>query len=552
MSQSKIIITSALPYVNNIPHLGNIIGSVLPADVYNRFLKQRNIKTLYICGADEYGTSTEIKALESNMTPKEICDKYIKIHKQIYDYFQIDFSHFGRTSTNNPQNDKDWIHTKITHEIFNNLVQNNFIFSDTITQLYCNELNMFVSDRFVVGTCSKCNYSKAKGDQCESCNSLLDANEIINPVYKLNTNYKLVLKETEHLFLDLPKLYENINDNFERNKNYWSNNAIGITKSWLEKGLKPRCITRDYKWGTPVPNTEKFGDKFENKVFYNWFDAPIGYISITAQHTNDWKKWWNECTDLVQFMGIDNVAFHTILFSATLSGYDKCNFNTTINSVNYLTYEGNKFSKSENVGIFGDDVMNSDIDSDYWRFYLISQRPEKKQTEFLWDNFENVVNGELNKNYLNFANRVISFTEKKFKQIPEIDKLLDIDKKFISKVNEICDDYLSAMYSIELKDGLNYCLEISHLANKYIAETEPWKIYKIDEQRCKTIINVIIHTLGLINRFMCPFIPTKCQLIFDSIGFEYKYDYLFINSYVGKTLNKLNKSLFKNVTREDF
>jgi methionyl-tRNA synthetase len=410
----KVLITSALPYVNNVPHLGNIIGCVLPADVYSRYCKLNGKDVLYICGTDEYGTCTEIKAREEGLTPKEICDKYYKIHKQIYDWFQIKFDYFGRTSTADPQKDLDWIHTVISQDIFRKVVDNGYVIEKKVEQLYCVELETFVADRFVIGTCPKaeCGYEKAKGDQCDKCGTLLNAVDIINPVYKLDSKYKLIKKKTEHLYLDIPKIEGKLREWFNSTNSSWAKNAISITQSWFNEGLKPRCITRDLKWGTPVPDTKTFGDKYKDKIMYNWFDAPIGYLSITANHTENWSNWWMnpDEVELVQTYSKDNIPFHTIIFPATLMATgDNYTLVTKVASCEYLNYEGGKFSKSENTGVFGDDAMTSGIPSDIWRFYLIIQRPEGKDTEFSWLDLQAKYNGELANNLGNLMYRVHTF-----------------------------------------------------------------------------------------------------------------------------------------------
>ena len=372
----KILITSALPYVNNIPHLGNIIGCVLSADVYARYRRLNNDDVLFICGTDEYGTATETKAKEQNMTPREICNKYHKIHKEIYDWFNINFDIFGRTSNDDPT-DTNWSQTKLCHDIFNKLVDNNLIYEKEIEQLYSEDLNKFCADRYIKGTCPTCNYNDANGDQCDKCGKLHAATDLINPYYKLNPEFKLIKKKSSHLFLKLSVLQDELKDWFNRNDGSWTNVADAITKSWLNDDLHDRCITRDLEWGTPVPDTKKFGNKFKDKVFYVWFDAPIGYISITANKLDNWTNWWkNEDVKLVNFMAKDNVPFHSIIFPACLIGTkDNYNLVNTIAAVDYLNYEDKKFSKSNNTGVFGDDAKNSGICSDMWRFHLIRVRP---------------------------------------------------------------------------------------------------------------------------------------------------------------------------------
>ncbi len=557
----KVLITSALPYVNNVPHLGNIVGCVLPADVYSRYCKLNGKDVLYICGTDEYGTCTEVKAREEGLTPRQICDKYYKVHKEIYDWFQIEFDYFGRTSTGLPHEDLDWPHTVISQEIFKKVVDNGYVIEQQVEQLYCVELDSFMADRFVVGTCPKvdCEYEKAKGDQCDKCGALLNAVEIINPVYKLNPDYKLIKKTTTHLYLDLPKLEPRLKEWFESVNSSWAKNAVSITQSWFDEGLRPRCITRDLKWGTPVPDTETFGNKYKDKVMYNWFDAPIGYLSITANYTKEWSNWWKnpEEVELVQTYSKDNIPFHTIIFPATLMATnDNYTLVTKIGSCEYLTYEGGKFSKSENTGVFGDNAVASGISSDVWRYYLMRQRPENKDTDFSWDDLQAKYNGELANNLGNLMYRVHTFTSKKLGgTVPERkSELLDVDNEFIDHVNNLCDNYMNYMDKIELKNGLKTVLSISHASNKYIVDTEHWVHFKTDMDRCHTILHILNHTAVLIARLLEPFMPETSRIINSFIVsdklYRYEHNKLVINMLTGKSTNK-PQILFKKISDEE-
>ena len=344
----NILITSALPYVNNVPHLGNIIGCVLSADVYARFCRKRDYQTLYVCGTDEYGTSTEMKALKENLTPREVCDKYHAIHKKIYEWFDISFDVFGRTSTD--------VHTEITQDIFHKCNINGMIKEKKVDQLYCEVCEKYLSGRFVYGTCPKCS-STGKGNQCDSCGSIYEITELKEPKCALDDSTPVV-RVSDHLFFDGSSLEGDLKDWMEKKTGMWTSNAVSISKSRLKDGIKEQGITRDLNWGTPVPK-----DGYRDKVFYVWFDAPIGYLSITAGYTDQWEKWWkNPDVELTQFMAKDNVAFHTNFFVTTLMA-TKENYTLlkNISSTEYLNFEGKKFSKSNSIGIFGDDAMNSEI-----------------------------------------------------------------------------------------------------------------------------------------------------------------------------------------------
>ena len=415
----NIMVTSALPYVNNVPHLGNIIGCVLSADVYARFCRSRGYNCIYICGTDEYGTATETKALEERVSCQEVCDKYHGIHKGIYEWFDISFDKFGRTPTR--------YQTQIGQEAFMQLHENGFLVEQTMEQLYSVPLQKFLADRFVVGTCPRCRYEDARGDQCDACGALLNPTELIDPRCKL-TGTTPVVRQTRHVFLDLPKLSNDLRSyiNEASSRGGWSANCMQVTKAWMDQGLKVRCITRDLKWGTPVPLSG-----FESKVFYVWFDAPIGYVSITASYCgDDWRAWWMPSehfkedevpeVDLVQFMGKDNVPFHTVIFPATQLGTQRpWTMMRSISVTEYLNYEDGKFSKSRGVGVFGNDAKETGIPVEVWRYYLLAVRPETSDAAFQWDDFAAKNNADLNDNLGNFINRTLKFIYARFeKRVP--------------------------------------------------------------------------------------------------------------------------------------
>ena len=397
----NVLITSALPYVNNEPHLGNLIGAVLSADAFARYSRLMGYNTLYICGTDEYGTATETKALVEKKNPKEICDFYNRIHSEVYENFDIDFDYFGRTST--PK------HTEIVQDIFTKSYKNGYMLKKDVNQVYCEHCARFLADRFVYGICPKCEFDKASGDQCDSCQSSFEASELKEPRCFVCNNL-VVEKESSHLFLDLEKVEPELYSFYEESssKNHWSSNSVAITSAWFKQGIKPRCITRDLKWGVNVPL-----EGYEKKCFYVWFDAPIGYISITANYTDAWKEWWMnpENVELFQFMGKDNVPFHTIFFPASLlSTKEQWTLLNHISTTEYLNYEDKKFSKRNCIGVFGSDVKTvSEIPIDLWRYYLLSIRPENSDSQFKWDEFAAKVNTDLKNNMGNFCNRILKF-----------------------------------------------------------------------------------------------------------------------------------------------
>lgn len=328
------------------------------AHVKYRYAKARNYNTLYVCGTDEYGTATETKALEEGCTPRELCDKYNKLHADVYKWFDIGFDYFGRTTTDNQ--------TKIAQDIFTDLHNNSFLVEETVTQLFCEKHQGFLADRFVEGICPKCGYEDARGDQCDTCGQLLDPLELINPRCKLD-NTSPIPRNSKHIFLELDKLQPEI-ENWSKKSSedgQWSKNGRIITESWLKQGLTKRCITRDLRWGTPVPLPG-----YEKKVMYVWFDACIGYVSITANYTKEWKQWWKneDNVKLYQFMGKDNVPFHTVVFPGTQLGTRNGNWTMLhhVSTTEYLQYEGGKFSKSRGVGVFGNNAQDTGVPPSVW------------------------------------------------------------------------------------------------------------------------------------------------------------------------------------------
>lgn len=510
--QMKKLITSALPYVNNVPHLGNLI-QVLSADVFARFCRLRKYETLYICGTDEYGTATETKAQQEGVTPRELCDRFHALHAKNYKWFNIAFDYFGRTS--------DAIHTKITQDIYLKLDENNFIVEEESQQLYCESCARFLADRFVSGTCPHCGYEDARGDQCEHCGKLLEPTELVKPVCSVcgNTPHP---KTTKHLYIDLPAilpLYETWLEKASK-EGEWANNALQMTKSWIRDGLHKRAITRDLKWGIPVPQKG-----YENKVFYVWFDAPIGYISITKKCAElngfDWKNWWLDADDvqLFQFIGKDNIPFHTVIFPSTLLG-TKQNWTKLfhMSSTEYLNYENGKFSKSKGIGVFGTDAEESGIPADIWRFYIFYNRPEKSDTSFTWKDFQEKVNSELIGNLCNLVNRSLSFITRYFGG-----ETLPVDESTLSKLkNKKVSDAIKSLRNAlektskkitevldwaELKEAFQSIFALSTVANKTFQELEPWKLVKEAPFETQVFLSELCYFIKDLMIMVHPYLP---------------------------------------------
>ncbi|KAK9146016.1 hypothetical protein Sjap_005919 [Stephania japonica] len=507
-NQRNVLITSALPYVNNVPHLGNIIGCVLSADVFARFCRLRGYNTLFVCGTDEYGTATETKAVEEKCEPQEICDRYHVIHKEVYEWFNISFDEFGRTST--PQQ------TEICQDVFQKLLDNNWLSENTIQQLYCSACERFLADRFVEGTCPTegCNYDSARGDQCENCGKLLNPTELKDPRCKVcrNTPY---IRNTDHFFLELPLLKDKLEEyiNTMSVAGSWTQNAIQATNAWLKEGLKARCITRDLKWGVPVPH-----EKYKGKVFYVWFDAPIGYVSITACHTPDWEKWWKnpENVELYQFMGKDNVPFHTVMFPSMLLGTgENWTLMKTISVTEYLNYESGKFSKSKGIGVFGNDAKDTKIPTEVWRYYLLTNRPEVSDTLFTWTDLQAKLNSELLNNLGNFINRVLSFIAKPAglgyaSLVPDAPGAEShvLTSALVEKVSKHVEQYIEALEKVKLKQGLKTAMSISSEGNAYLQESQFWKLFKEDPASCAIVMRTSVGLVYLLAVLLEPYMPS--------------------------------------------
>ncbi|EGT58248.1 hypothetical protein CAEBREN_25557 [Caenorhabditis brenneri] len=511
----NILITAALPYVNNVPHLGNIIGCVLSADVFARYCNLRGHQTFYVGGTDEYGTATETKALQEGCTPRELCDKYHTIHKAIYDWFGIEFTHFGRTTTEHQ--------TEICQDMFMKLHNNGYTSTQSVDQLFCVKCDKFLADRFVTGTCPMCNYDDARGDQCDGCGKLINAVDLIDAKCHMCKSTPEVRQST-HIFLSLDKLQGKTNEylkvEMSRESSRWSSNAIGITNAWMKQGLDPRCITRDLKWGTPVPL-----EGFEKKVFYVWFDAPIGYLSITKCVLEDnWTKWWKnpENVELYNFVGKDNVAFHAVMFPCSqLGANDNYTVVNNLCATEYLNYENTKFSKSRGTGIFGDAAQGTGIPSDIWRFYLLYMRPESQDTAFSWDDFVLKVNSELLNNLGNFINRALSFVANSFAGVIPDMNLTEEDAAVLSEIHKECVQWDEQFDKVHLKDAVKTTLNVSRLGNQYMQAQKPWVLIKgndADKRRAGTIIGVAANIAYHLAVLLYPVMPTISATIRDQCG----------------------------------
>uniref|UniRef100_A0A1A9UV52 Methionine--tRNA ligase, cytoplasmic n=1 Tax=Glossina austeni TaxID=7395 RepID=A0A1A9UV52_GLOAU len=512
--EKNVLITSALPYVNNVPHLGNIIGCVLSADIFARYCRAAGYNTLFISGTDEYGTATENKALAEKLTPKEICDKYFELHNSIYRWFGIGFDYFGRTTTQEQ--------TEIVQEAFKDLYNKGFVKTESVEQLLCEKCDRFLADRFVEGACPHpgCGYEDARGDQCDKCGKLVNATDLIRPRCKV-CNTAPVIRSSEQMFIDLPKIEKKLEGWVKEFEYGWSNNAREITRAWLREGLKPRCITRDLKWGIPVPH-----QGFEQKVFYVWFDAPFGYISMTKRYTKEYKQWWQPSkgidVQLYQFMAKDNVPFHSVVWPGVLLAINKGHVLVShIMATEYLNYEDGKFSKSRGIGVFGNDAQETGIPADVWRFYLASARPEGQDSSFSWNDLAARNNSELLNNLGNFINRALVFCDKYYNgTLPEMN-LSKEDDILLVFINRELRGYIQSLEKARLRDGIRHLLSISRHGNGYMQNHQPWVLLKGNEQqqaRAATIIGLCCNIACLLANLLFPYMPTTARTIFQQLN----------------------------------
>lgn len=526
-TKENILITSALPYVNNVPHLGNIVGSVLSADVYARYIRhKKNYNVLFIGGTDEYGTATETKALEEKTTPRALCDKYYVLHKAVYDWFGISFDFFGRTTTE--------AQTEITQEVFLQCWDNGFLDERTIEQLYCEKHQGFLADRFVNGECPNCHYEKARGDQCDSCGKLLNPLELINPKCKLD-GHTPVARFSDHVYLRLDLLEPETKQWIEKasKEGGWTKNTVNITNSWLREGLRPFSITRDLKWGTPVPL-----EKYSDKVVYVWFEATIGYPLITknyflskgADHRDSWKKWWKnpDNVKLYQFMGKDNVSFHLIIFPATQIGTkDGWTKNHHIDTTEYLQYEGGKFSKSEKIGVFGDMAKETGISASVWRYYLVSVRPETSDSQFSWEELVRVHNSELLANLGNFVNRLVKFVNKNYNGVvPEVNaaKLQTVNAKLELDLAVLVANYNRAGLHCEERKMLEIAMNISSRGNAYLQENKlDNNLFNNHAEVADIVVYTGLNLLALVSEVISPIMPEVSDQINAQLNVSEQY-----------------------------
>tara|TARA_X000001036_G_scaffold54605_1_gene44191 strand:- start:156 stop:1874 length:1719 start_codon:yes stop_codon:yes gene_type:complete len=523
----RILITSALPYINGVKHLGNLIGSQLPADLYARFMRAKGHEVAFICATDEHGTPAELAAKEKNTSTAEYCLEMWKIQKDLSDQFHLSFDFFGRSSSES--------NYKLTQDFATTLKNEGLIKTVEEKQLYSQEDSRFLPDRYVVGTCPECSYERARGDQCENCTRQLQGAELIEPRSVLSGSSKLELRKTNHLYLLQSKLQEKLKE-WINEKDNWPILATSIAKKWLNdgEGLQDRSITRDLEWGIPVKSDGVTWKDMEDKVFYVWFDAPIAYISATVDwaktHEKDpdaWKTWWlndhgAENVYYVQFMAKDNIPFHTLSFPATLLGTkEQWKLVDYIKGFNWLTYEGGKFSTSMQRGLFMNDAIQA-FPSDYWRWWLLSNAPETSDSDFTWKSFQSCINKDLADVLGNFVSRLVKFSKSKFgDHIPAGSGYSNLEKNTISETLKYFKAYEESMEMMEIRKSANLLRKIWSLGNEYLQISAPWTVVKENPEEAGKIVRLGFNLLNFYSDISKPFIPVTCQKIKSCLNVSY-------------------------------
>ena len=506
----RVLVLCALPYTNAVPHVGNLVGSHLPADVFARYCRLRGYETLFVGATDENGTPTEVAALEFGITPKELTDTLYRVHKDIYDWFGISYDTFTRTSTP--------IHHRTTQEFFLEIYKKGFVSEGELRLPFCEKDGIFLPDRYVQGTCPVCGYDFARGDQCERCSTLLDPVQLVNPRCKIDGSVP-VWRDSRQLFLELGKVQGEL-ENWIRSKKEWKEQVTSLALGWLKEGLKKRSITRDLRWGVPVPLKD-----YADKVFYVWFDAPIGYISATKEWAESrgkpdyWKKFWlDEGTKIYNFLGKDNIPFHTIFWPGMLFAHGGLNLPYDVVGLQFCNYEGDKISKSRNWGIFCESVPDVGLDVDIWRYYLISIIPETKDTEFKWEDFKSKVNNELVANIGNFIHRTTTFAWNNFRGEVSLRKRSKDEDDLLARVAAQAAEAQALLDEVRLRDALTRILSITDLGNEFFQRKQPWRLVKENKEECEQIIHTCLTICEDVAVLLQPFLPQSSEKILAALG----------------------------------
>ena len=539
---TRILITSALPYINGIKHLGTLAGSMLPADVYARFKRAQGLETLYICATDEHGTPTELAAAAAGIDVASFCRQQHEVQARLAAGFGLSWDHFGRSSS--PQN------RDMTQAMARQLWESGFIEERVTQQVYSNADHRFLPDRYVIGTCPHCGYAAARGDQCENCTRVLDPADLIQPRSAVSGSDDIEIRPSKHLFLRQSLFAERLRAWIEGKKASWPLLVTSIALKWLDEGLQDRGITRDLEWGVPV-NAADWGpnpdgqrpdvEGLKGKVFYVWFDAPIEYIGAIREWADatgaDWERWWRgeAASDVtyVQFMGKDNVPFHTVGFPCTLIGVNErlgpdgawtpasnapWKLVDRLKGFNWLDYYGGRFSTSQQRGVFMDQALEL-LPADYWRWWIIANAPEGSDASFVWEQFQAQVNADLADVFGNFINRILRFTESRFDgKVPDGGEEGPLEARLRADVAEKLADLTAQLEALEMRKSAQALRQLWVLGNQYLTEAAPWTAVKTDRDRAAVSVRMGLNLVALFARVSRPFIPFTCEVVAKAVG----------------------------------
>lgn len=536
------IVASAWPYINTVPHLGTLV-QVLSSDVFARYLRKVGEEVVFVSGSDEHGTPIEIEAIRKGKSPRELTDEMHEYVSELFRGFGISFDNYTRTESE--------VHKEFVREFYLKIYRNGHIFEREIEQLYCLKDEMFLPDRFVTGRCPYCGYERAHGDQCDRCGRLLNPTDLLDPKCSICGSVP-EMRRTKHWFFDLPKFSQELRKYIEGNENL-PDNARAASLSMLDEGLRPRSLTRDNKWGIPAPFPGS-----EGKTIYVWMEAVLGYVSAVKEYfarrneANKFDKFWRDSgTRSVYFIGKDNIPFHTIIFPALLmssgEGY-VLPFNVA--STEFLLYEGEKFSKSERRGIWMDEALKL-LPPDYWRFYMIYTRPEQRDSNFSWEDFESKVNDELNDIVGNLAHRVLSFIDSRYGGTVPLTRLDEESNSLLEEVKSVGKIIEDNLVKIRLRDALKGLIEIARLGNKFFNSREPWRDFEVNRERANSTILVSYQLLKILAYYMHIFLPFSAEKLWNMLGLDGEPDMrtAFSTDAIGRVRSV--EPLFRKIRKEE-
>ena len=505
----RYLVTSALPYANGPIHLGHLAGVYVPSDIYVRYLRQLGKDVLSVCGSDEHGVPSTLKARKEGVSPKDIVDRYHAMNKKSFEDFGITFDIYSRTSNK--------VHHDTASEFFKTLYDKGEFLEKTSNQYFDEEANTFLADRYITGTCPHCGNGSAYGDQCEQCGTSLSPTDLIDPVSTISGNQP-VLKETMHWYLPLDQYEDWLKQWILEDHKEWKPNVYGQCKSWLDQGLQPRAVSRDLDWGVPVPV-----EGADGKVLYVWFDAPIGYISATKELTDDWEKYWkDEESRMIHFIGKDNIVFHCIIFPSMLRAEGSYILPDNVPANEFLNLENDKISTSRNWAVWLHEYLEDfPGKQDVLRYVLCANAPESKDNDFTWKDFQNRNNNELVAILGNFINRALVLTHKYFDgYVPEVTGFTPQDEEVLAQIGNIAETVQKSLENFRFREAVKQAMDLARLGNKYLADTEPWKLIKGDEERVKTILNISLQIAANLTILMDPFLPFSMNSLRGIISFN--------------------------------